>query len=274
MDKLWIYCHNGRLTDIKRSIQEDWSPEEIISALWEVIYNHDLEIMEYLLQTVDPNSTDPDFHKGQTALYQAIQCRNRDMMRLLLNAKANPNVSDQKGVTPLMKAIDDRYLEGCEMLLEFGADVNLTHTYITPLYRASCIGNLEICQLLIRHGANPSISGDDSQVTPLNIASRHGHVAIMSELIQAGADLESRDARGYTSLASATYGGRLESVRLLIRTGAEINALERSQFTPLHMASFLGNLEMCLVLLQAGADRMLCGGPYRLTPIELARDNN
>ena len=276
MEQFVLDCIGGNLSRIKRYVDQQQggrlSPTEAIRGFREVIANQDREMMTYLLEHADVDSTDPIYRHGQTALYQAIYYRDAFMMRLLLTNLANPNAIDRLRNSPLMQAIDNRYMEGCEILLEFGADVNYKNTqFKTPIYMASSSGLLEICQLLLRHGADANLYTNGG-ISALAIASRRGHLAIVSELIRAGANLERADINGYTPFMAAAWGGRLESVTQLIRIGVEIDQRDKSNYNPLYIAAHDGDLEMCLLLLQAGANRMLLGGSHPLkNPIQCAR---
>jgi len=55
-------------------------------------------------------------------------------------------------------------------------------------------------------------------------ASYNGHIEIVRELINRGADINAKANDGYTALIEASANGRIEVVRELINRGADINA--------------------------------------------------
>ena len=61
--------------------------------------------------------------------------------------------------------------------------------------------------------------------------------SIMRLLIEHGADVNAQDETQSTPLHLASYSGIPDLVLLLIEHGADINGRDRSQRTPLHLAS-------------------------------------
>ncbi|XP_003369032.1 ankyrin repeat and MYND domain-containing protein 2 [Trichinella spiralis] len=76
----------------------------------------------------------------------------------LLEDGVDPNCTDESNTTILQEASFKGKLEFCRILLDYGADPNLTrhnHRY-TALMFAVMSGNHKICLLLLRYGANPN----------------------------------------------------------------------------------------------------------------------
>lgn len=69
--------------------------------------------------------------------------------------------------------------------------------------------------------ASKSPQGD---CTPLHVAALEGHARCLSILLDAGADMESRDQDGKTALLVAAEHGRWGSVELLLHRGAVVDA--------------------------------------------------
>lgn len=70
--------------------------------------------------------------------------------------------------------------------------------------------------------------------TALHAASRKGHVAIMTALMEAGANLEVKNVEGKTALHLAAQSQKIEAVKTLIAKGALVNVLDRQLRIPLH----------------------------------------
>jgi ankyrin repeat protein len=67
--------------------------------------------------------------------------------------------------------------------------------------------------------------------TPLHLAARYGRVAILHELVRAGADVNGRGFHGWTSLHYAARSGYLEIIEVLLNAGAEAGALDNDKRT-------------------------------------------
>ncbi len=82
-------------------------------------------------------------------------------------------------------------------------------------------GNVDALSMLLKAGALPDIS-DRLGRTPLHLASA-APAEISSSLIQAGTDVNSRNAGGVTALMLAAGGGRRDIVELLLAAGARMD---------------------------------------------------
>ncbi|HTI39259.1 MAG TPA: ankyrin repeat domain-containing protein [Vicinamibacterales bacterium] len=128
---------------------------------------------------------------GDTPLMMASQYGDAALVRVLLEAGARPNVTNDAGATPLMRAVDD--LEKTRLLVEHGANVTArSDNHRTAVIIASGIrGNHEAVAYLLDHGANPSdhAPGLQAETTPLAEAAKQGDAAMISLLIERGADV-------------------------------------------------------------------------------------
>ncbi len=69
-----------------------------------------------------------------------------------------------------------------------------------------------------------------------------------------GADVNVRDAKGFTPLHFAVLRGQLLVVARLIDAGADVNARTRDNITPLVFAAAGGHFPIVQLLIDAGAD--------------------
>lgn len=89
---------------------------------------------------------------------------------------------------------------------------------------------------------------------PLHDASYAGDAARIRQLLDQGADVNSKDGTGATPLHYAASGGHLEAVDLLLERGANVHAQGHLGYTPLHLAYFNGHSQLIENLINHGAD--------------------
>ena len=97
---------------------------------------------------------------NKTALMIASEKCNEGAINVLLNAGADPNITDVDGFTCLQRAVDgDGSKEILQAILDHGADVNATNKHNqTALMAASKKGNIDAINVLLNAGANPHIA--------------------------------------------------------------------------------------------------------------------
>lgn len=85
-------------------------------------------------------------------------------------------------------------------------------------------------------------------------ASKADSAEIMQILIDAGADLEARDAHGATALISAAFNQNADITASLITAGANVAAENDNGATALHFAALNNGPAVLTQLMNAGAD--------------------
>ncbi|MFN8388919.1 MAG: ankyrin repeat domain-containing protein [Bdellovibrionota bacterium] len=86
--------------------------------------------------------------------------------------------------------------------------------YLTPLMRAAAVGHLEIVEELLNDGADVNERGPRDS-TALMFAAGGGHLEIARMLVERGADIDAREAGGWTALCHAKEDNDGEMVTLL-----------------------------------------------------------
>ena len=189
-----------------------------------------------------------------TLFHYALFKGNKEMVKLLLKARADINKRNQYGKTPLCWAIHIGQIDMVQILLDNRADPNKAdNDGVTPLLFAAKRGNTNntaVVKLLIERGADVD-QASDSGDTPLQTAASSGLSEIVKVLLDGGADPDKPDNRGTTPLHLACHLG---VVKLLIERGAEVDKANNYGRTPLHKAARLGRKEIVKALLEGGAD--------------------
>ena len=96
-----------------------------------------------------------------------------------------------------------------------------------------------------------------SQEMNLHMAVLQGNLDAVKQHIEAGSDLNKKDAWGSTPLTIAITFNRTEIAKALINAGAELNTRNKEGSTPLYIASFFCRKEIVQALLDKGADRYI-----------------
>ena len=112
------------------------------------------EIM--LKQGADPNGRDYQVDcvggmEPDTPLVVAATTGNLEMVKVLLEAGANPNIPVSEGITSLLVAVEHDRADIAELLLKHEADPNLKGLYKKPIEVAKEKNNQEMIQLLEKY---------------------------------------------------------------------------------------------------------------------------
>ena len=186
------------------------------TALISAAARGDLEVVKLLIQRgADPNVTD---NNGYTALLHALEARYDQVEQVLLNhPKLDPHARGFNGVTTLSKYVWRERKDAVQKLLDLGADVNAQdNDGDAPLHGAAQSGNVEILDLLLAKGANPNLTNKVGG-TPLMWAVVFDHEEVARRLIERGADPSLKDADGMTARDWAIKNKRDKLVALLPR---------------------------------------------------------
>lgn len=142
-----------------------------------------VDVIERILKDPDIDVDSEDSSQG-TALMVACKLRDKEIVDLLVAAKANPDVVDGDKKSALMLA--------CER------------------------GNNEIVGTLIVAGSKVNLK-DDLGRSALIYTCENGHTTVVQSLLKAKAKVGLRDANGWNGLMYASVGGHTSIVELILR---------------------------------------------------------
>ncbi|XP_071136253.1 uncharacterized protein [Mytilus edulis] len=196
-----------------------------------------------------------------SALFTACEEGHTEVVKMLINNKADINKSRDTGESPLHIACWNGHTEIVQMLVNNKADINkCRNTGESPLYYASFYGYTEIVQMLINNNMNKADINKcrDNKVSPLYIACWNGHTEVVQMLINNKADIYKSKDTGESTLYIACQDGRTEIVQMLLNNKADINKCKDTGASPLYIACSNGHTEVVQMLINNKADINKC----------------
>ncbi len=156
------------------------------------------------------------------ALFDAVRNDDSAAVAALVGKRVDVNAREEDGGTALAWAAMRSNIEIATLLLNVGANPNLTNEQgIGPLYLAITNGSPALVRLLLEKGGDPNVAREDGE-TVLMTAAHMGQIDVMKQLIDHGANVNARDKKfGQTPLMWAA--GYPAAVRLLVERGADVH---------------------------------------------------
>jgi len=164
--------------------------------------------------------------------------------------------------------IKENNIEMLNLILKYKFFTSDDELLVSALQSSCKLKNIDILKILIEKGVNVNCKEKDTLITPLinltifekklNIKNMNERVYEMFELlINAGADVNAKDAQGKTVLMHilATKKASVKLIKLLVIHGAKINDVSKDGFSPLIYASKGNNKSIIkYLLLECDAD--------------------
>ena len=262
IDTAKILIENG--ANINAVDIEGWS------ALSYAVNNGDIEIAKLLLENKVKIKDEL-----LIAIKSPIVESRINMMKLLIDNKANINYTDENGFNPLNIAIESGDMELTKFLITNGANVNsLMQDGVSLIGYAIAQNNMDLLQILIENGANVNYTGGDSWAnTPLQTASRLGLDNVVRILLSRNADINAVDMNGNTALHTAALNSQLSVVKLLLEKNTNLDIQNKVGNTALHLAVISGNIDIVGELVLKGANTRIRNNDGKY-PRDIARANN
>ena len=212
-----------------------------------------------------------------TPLQLAARGGHTSVVELLVENGALIRVITTRFTTALHFAVQGGHTSTVELLIKKGASVkgsDYTFPGPDPASLALRDGYPSILELFHEAtGLHRSMAGlGEGKNTPLHIAAQGGHIKMVKQILQEGAQINVRNEDNYTPLHLATLGGHTRTVELLLKKGALIEAVSIRDSTPLHLAAQNGHTRVVAVLLKIGASTDARNW-YHNTPLHLAAES-
>jgi ankyrin repeat protein len=229
---------------------------EALTSLLDAAGLGDVARVTEILDTYPELVSERGFLRGntgrRTALHYAVGGSHVDVVRLLLDRGADPNVRDDgDNAIPLCFACEKDDFEIIRLLVEHGSDVNSTgdmHT-MDVIGWATVFGGArpEIVEYLLSHSARHNIW---SAVTMGDVAAIRA--IVRADRSRLDATMDDANHRRHP-LHLAIVKRRPESLAELLALGADPETRDAAKLTPLDQASLNAETEMARTLKTAGA---------------------
>jgi ankyrin repeat protein len=196
---------------------------------------------------------------GYTGLFAAAAAGNAAEIAKLAAAGAPADARDGNGRTPLAVAAFAGRHDAMRALVKAGADPNAKdadrYDIVTIAAVANDLPTLEVALAIGCRATNVTSRYDG---TALIAAAHLGHVEVVRTLIRAGAPLDHVNNLGWTALIESIVLGdggprHLATLTALVDAGANVNLADRNGARPLALAQGRGSRAMAGVLVRAGA---------------------
>jgi uncharacterized protein len=241
------------------TIKPQISAIEVSLTLFSTVDKNCLDLVTELLD--HGASVDARDRFGARPLSHAARFGHLAMVDLLLARGAPLDARNLAGATALFLAADGNHTQVAQRLIERGADVNIAgRSGVTPVAAAAYKGNDAIVEALLAHGADDRVPDQTGKLpiiyaaagARLDVATRllarnidvnarypndltllmwasgpdeaapeTQAIKVVERLLDAGARIDDRDARGRTALMIAAEGGRSGIAGLLLARGAD-----------------------------------------------------
>jgi ankyrin repeat protein len=226
--------------------------------------DNQLQIAKLLIESGAP-VVDYELSATKVPLHYAIHTGNLAMAKLLLDSGHSPNTAEgRRGESAtsdpaLHMAIAGDKLEIIKLLLDHKADLKTRNTYsLTPLHLAAESGKANIVAMLIKAGADvnakqqrfslPCGSGEEETPqlnTPLHLAAARGNPDTINALLTGKANINAANVRGETPLMSSLTPplytpideeSQQKNMEALLSAGASVNLQNGAGETALDIA--------------------------------------
>ena len=220
---------------------------------------------------------------GARPLSHAARNGHLQMVDLLLARGAPINARNLAGATALYFAAERGRVEVARRLIDRGADVNLTgRSGISPVAASAYAGSDAIVEMLLAHGADEH-AADETGKPPIVYAAARAKLDIVRRLLARNIDVNARYANDLTLLMWAVgpdekvpEADALKVVTDLLDVGAHIDDRDARGRTALMIAAEGGHAEIANLLLARGADPSLRDNAGKraadLTTVSMLRD--
>jgi ankyrin repeat protein len=264
MQKANCSATQGRATSVLDASEQLSVESRAINQWVESIRTNDIDAIRVLIAEGGINDEDSE---GWRPLHYAVDLKKPDMVRVLIEANADPNL-------PMGS--------NCDTLIDYAPDAYRPYG-CTPLHLAAALDADDIVRILVAGGAD-CCATDSHGLAPLHVAARHGCLSATTALIESGADVDlltspnddwcepanplylaaerrHKDIVSYLiehgarhNIFSASLCNDVDFLEQVVTVAPESVHQVRDGWQPIHHAALAGAIEAASVLLRAGGN--------------------
>lgn len=218
-----------------------------------------LDLIKLLIESkADLNTQD---NNGLTALMMAMPRQQYypgelDPAKLLIENGADVNVRANDGSTVLLQIAKDYSLPAAKLLISNGADVNARNNEgeSVLMVAVKCKGNNGIPKLLVENGVDINAKNKEG-LTVLMERAKKFDFQMVDDLLEIGADAETKDVNGDTILIQFIKGGYPDKTEYFLAFWHfDLDVKNNEGMTPLMYAVEKGYSRLVKIMTEKGAD--------------------
>jgi ankyrin repeat protein len=200
-------------------------------------------------------------YNGMTPVIFAVKSRNVALLQILYDCKADFDMLDGEGNTPLICAIEAELSEIVHILLIYGVNPNSANiNLVTPLMYAAKKNNYGIFMLLLQEFGASLHAVDRQCKNVLDYVIQSYNLDILTELIKSMyIDINKEIVDGTSLLIYACKYNLVKLIDLLLEFKADVNYVDKDNNSALYYAITKNNKNIFYKLLDANADVNLIG---------------
>lgn len=262
MDKKYMKISIGRKGTFSEYNVLEYLNEKGVLSPTDIIPAVTMEGLLSLVHIIKSGLVSPN--QSKEVLYRMVQDKEMDATK----AAHNLGYGGKDTCGDLETIIDD-VVDECsdeltnELLDKLVAKV-MARCTIKP--NPKCLKNIIANKLCLPFDSTDNCEPQPECVVDINIVDKdklnadllkavsHRDASLVRNLLNKGADINTKDRRGNTPLHLAVGHGFTAICELLLEYGANVNAKCDDDETPLHRAALVGWTEICKLLLDHGAD--------------------
>lgn len=271
---LFYACKNGRLHALKlllkhkaHSNSKNKKGKTPLIAACENSFDNFEIIQELINNNADVNNKDRSNYNKTPLHYCASIPLKRNRLEIkgfmsLLNAKANANTSDSKGITPLHILSKRGHYMMVKPCMEHKCDINIQDALgKTPLIYATKNEKSKMIDELLKYNPSLDIQEYETKDTALAWGVYNGNSEIVKKLVDAKANVELKNSKGETPLFELIHNAerewtddRKKILKLMVEYKADINTKNIKGHTPLMFSIIHENTDQVKTLLEFKAN--------------------